>query len=215
MYQYILFDLDGTLTDPGLGIINSVSFALGKFGIEVEDKTSLYKFIGPPLVDSFCNFYGFDEAKAMEAIGYYREVYSVTGLFENELYPDIDRMLKTLKERGYKLLLATSKPEEFSVKILEHFDIMKYFDFIGAATMDERRTRKSEVIQYVLEGMDIKDMTQALMVGDRHHDIDGAAVFGIDSVGVTYGYGSRKELQEAGATYVVDNADEILELLAP
>lgn len=213
MYKYILFDLDGTLTDPAIGITNSVMHALKKFDIEVADRAELYKFIGPPLIDSFENFYGFDHERAKLALDYYREYFSVTGLYENDLYADTPGMLKTLKERGYILSLATSKPDEFSIKILKHFGLFEYFDFIGASTMDEKRTKKCDVIEYVIESLEIKDRSEVLMIGDRFYDIEGAAKCGIDSIGVTYGYGSYEELKNAGATYVVDCADEILEIL--
>lgn len=213
MYKYILFDLDGTLTDPGIGITNSVMHALKKFGIEVEDRTQLYSFIGPPLIDSFQKYYGFDEEKAKLGLEYYREYFSVKGLFENTEYEGTKKMLSTLKERGYILSLATAKPDEFSIKILKHFDIFEYFDFIGAATMDEKRTKKEEVIQYVLESLNITDKSEVLMVGDRFNDIEGAKKCGVDSMGVTFGYGSREELEQAGAKYIVDNVDELLSIL--
>lgn len=213
MYKYILFDLDGTLTDPGLGITNSVMHALNKFGIEVKDRSELYPFIGPPLTDSFKKFYGFDDEKANQALMFYREYFSVTGLFENDIYDGIPEALEKLKQAGFILSLATSKPDEFSIKILKHFDIYKYFDFIGAATMDEKRNKKIDVIQYVIDSLNVTDMSEMVMIGDRFYDIEGAKHFGMDSVGVTFGYGSRKELEDAGATYVVDSVEEMVNAL--
>ena len=211
MYKYIFFDLDGTLTDPGEGITKSVEYALNKYGIQVEDRRSLYKFIGPPLNDSFSEFYGFDEEKAMEAVSFYREYFGVTGLFENEVYDGIVSVLETLKERGMHLLVATSKPEEYSVRILEKFDLIKYFDFVCGATMSGSRVKKADIIAYALESAGVKDKSEVLMVGDRHHDIDGAKVNRLASMGVTYGYGDRAELEEAGADYIVDAPMEILD----
>lgn len=213
MYKYILFDLDGTLTDPGIGITNSVMHALEKFGIEVKDRSELYPFIGPPLTASFKKFYGFDDEKANLALTYYREYFSVTGLFENEIYDGIPEALSKLKQAGYTLSLATSKPDEFSIKILKHFNIYKYFDFIGAATMDEKRNTKSAVIQYVIDSLNVTDMSEMLMIGDRFYDIEGAKSFGMDSMGVTFGYGTRKELEDAGATFIVDSVEEIVNAL--
>ena len=147
MLKYIFFDLDGTLTDPGIGITNSVMYALNKFGIDVADRTSLYNFIGPPLLYSFQTFYGFSEADSAKAVQYYREYFRVTGLYENEVYAGIPELLTELKSRGYKLVLATSKPEEFAVEILKHFNLYDYFDFAAGATMDSTRSKKADVIR--------------------------------------------------------------------
>lgn len=211
MYKYIFFDLDGTLTDPGEGITKSVEYALNKYGIQVEDRTSLYKFIGPPLTDSFSEFYGFSEEKAVEAVSFYREYFGVTGLFENEVYDGIVSVLETLKEKGLHLLVATSKPEEYSVRILEKFDLIKYFDFVCGATMSGSRVKKADIIAYALESAGVEDKSTVLMIGDRHHDIDGAKINGLASMGVTYGYGDRAELEEAGADYIIDSPEEILD----
>ncbi|MBQ3512741.1 MAG: HAD family hydrolase [Lachnospiraceae bacterium] len=213
MYQVILFDLDGTLTDPGLGITNSVMYALKKWGIEVEDRSELYKFIGPPLQESFERFYGFSEEKAKQSVEYYREYFREKGLFENEVYEGIEDLLKTLHDSGYKLLLATSKPEEFAIRILEHFQLAKYFNFIGGASMDGVRSKKADVISYVLKKAGIEDLSKAAMVGDREHDIIGAKQVGIDSIGVLFGYGNYEELENAGATYIVDSVSKILDIV--
>ena len=212
MYKTILFDLDGTLTDPGLGITNSVAYALKKYGIEVEDRKSLYPFIGPPLHDSFMRYYGFSEEKAMEAIWCYREYFADKGLFENEVYEGIKELLEKIKLSGRKTVLATSKPEEFAVRILEHFDLIKYFDIVAGASMDEKRNKKGDVIKYAMEkGGFTAD--GAVMIGDREHDVLGAKENGIDSIGVLYGYGSRQELVSAGVTYIAENVTDIFELL--
>ena len=174
MYKYVLFDLDGTLTNPGLGITNSVMYALKKFGIEVEDRAVLYKFIGPPLLESFEKFYGLSKAESELALQYYREYFKPYGLYENEVYEGIREVLERLKEKGKKLLLATSKPEEFAKEILHHFQLEQYFDFVAGATMDEKRVKKGDVIAYALESCGITELTSVLMIGDREHDVIGA-----------------------------------------
>ena len=211
-YKYCLFDLDGTLTDPAIGITNSVMHALEKFGIHVADRSELFPFIGPPLDYSFKTFYGFSDEQAVEAIKYYREYFGVTGLFENKVYDGIPEMLGELQNKGVKTAIATSKPYEFSVRILEHFDLMKYFDQVGAATMDGRISKKADVISHLLSDMDIDEKSSLLMVGDRYHDIEGAKANGLDSAGVLWGYGSAEELTKAGAEYLIERPGDILKL---
>ena len=213
MYDIILFDLDGTLTDPGVGITNSVAHALAHWNIEVTDRATLYKFIGPPLSDSFMRYYGFSEEDAMHAITVYREYFSVKGLYENEVYPGIPELLKTLKAQGKTVVLATSKPEKFAVEILRHFGLYDYFDIIAGASMDESRNKKADVIAYALSQMKDPDISKLIMIGDREHDVLGAKQFGIDSIGVLYGYGDRAEHEKAGATYIVEKVEDILPLL--
>ncbi len=209
MYDYILFDLDGTLTDPGEGITNSVAYALNKFNIQVHDKTELYNFIGPPLIDSFMKYYGMDYEDGLRAVEYYREYFSVTGIFENRLFEGIPILLSDIKKTGRKIALATSKPEQYATRILDHFNLTQYFDFIGAATMDETRSKKADVVAYTLKNLGVTDIATAVMVGDRHHDIDGANQNGIDSIGVLFGYGNRAELENAGATYIAEKIVDI------
>ena len=212
-YQTILFDLDGTLTEPAEGITNSVAYALAKFGITVTDREELLRFIGPPLMDSFMEYYGFDEAKARQAVAYYREYFSVKGLFENSVIQCIKELLEELQAAGKQLVVATSKPEYFSLQILEKFGLLSYFTFVAGATMDETRTRKADVIAYALEHISYESKASTVMVGDRHHDIEGARALGLDAIGVTFGYGSREELQGAGATYVVDTIAQLRQRL--
>ncbi|MBR2488916.1 MAG: HAD-IA family hydrolase [Clostridia bacterium] len=209
-FKYILFDLDGTLTEPALGITNSVKYALKKFGIEAE-RRELYKFIGPPLVDSFMEFYGFDYEKAMKALEYYREYFSVKGIFENSIFDGVEEMLKNLKANGKKVILATSKPEKYAIQILEHFKIEKYFDFVAGATMDEKRNRKEDVIEYAISEFGVKDTEKAVMVGDRKYDIEGAHAFNLKAVGVLFGYGSAEEL--ADADYQAEDIDTLSKIL--
>ena len=215
MYPYVLFDLDGTLTDPGMGITNSVAYALKKLQIAVPDRTELYKFIGPPLQTSFREFFGFAEEQCAQAIAYYREYFSETGIFENEVYAGIPELLQKLKADGHTLIVATSKPETFTNRILEHFDLAKYFDFVAGATMDNTRSAKADVIRHALTQMHLTDLNAIVMIGDRKHDIIGAKENGIDSIGVLYGYGSRDELIQSGATYLAQTPDSIPGIVAP
>ncbi len=210
MYKNILFDLDGTLTDPGVGITNSAAYALAKYGIKIIDRSELYKFIGPPLKNSFMEYFGFSEAESLQAVEYYREYFRDKGIFENKVYEGIPEMLQALKNAGKTIILATSKPEAFAQKILEHFDLLKYFDFVAGATMDGVRSKKADVIRYAIEKSQISDLAETIMVGDREHDIIGANENGISSIGVLFGYGSMEELEKAGAMYIVGAPLEIL-----
>lgn len=211
-YKYILFDLDGTLTDPGEGITNSVKYALQKFGIEVGDKSELNKFIGPPLWDSFEEYYGFTREQANQAVEYYREHFRDKGIFENKVYPGVVELLETLSAEGKKLVLATSKPQVFAERILEHFGLKKYFVFIAGSELDGTRVDKGEVIQFALAGIGVEKLSQAVMVGDRRHDILGAHKAGIKAIGVLAGYGGGEELLDAGADYIVERVADIWEI---
>lgn len=213
MYKYVLFDLDGTLTNSELGITTCVQHALRKFGIEVEDRTVLRPFIGPPLGESFQVYYGLSKEESEQAIKYYRERFSVKGLYENEVYEGVEKMLQSLKDSGKKLIVATSKPEKFTMIILEHFDLLKFFDFVAGATMDGSRGEKADVIRYALEKYGIEDKSEVIMIGDRKFDILGAKENGLKSIGVLYGFGDREELTEAGADYIVEKAEDIIGLI--
>lgn len=212
-YQYLLFDLDGTLTDPFEGITKSVRYALNAFGIVDEPLEKLKKFIGPPLKESFMEFYGFSEEDATKAVEKYRERFSVTGIFENRLYDGIPEMLQNLKASGYVLAIASSKPTVFVEQILEHFHIKNDFDNVTGSFLDGRRTKKSEVIEAVVADLGISDRGKALMIGDRYHDVEGAKEAGMDCVGVAFGYGGRQELEAAGAVAVVDSVEALREWL--
>lgn len=211
-YRYCLFDLDGTLTDPGIGITDSVMYALKKFDIDVKDRSELYPFIGPPLDYSFKTYFGFTEEQAVLAIKYYREFFSTKGLYENEVYEGIPGMLEELKKRGVTVALATSKPYEFSVEILRRFGLSGYFDHVGAATMDGRISKKEDVISNLLGQLNYEDKASVLMVGDRHHDTEGAKANGLHSAGVLWGYGTEEELKKAGAEYLFARPEDILRL---
>lgn len=209
MYKTILFDLDGTLTDPGIGITNSAAYALKKFDIPVPERRELYRFIGPPLRDSFMEFYGFSRKKADLAIEYYREYYRDAGIFENKVYPGIPKLLKSLKDEGKHLIVATSKPELFSRQIINHFDLAGFFDDICGSDMAEIRVQKADIITYALNRSKSENLSDCVMIGDRKHDILGASAVGIHSIGVLYGYGTREELTAAGAEKIAKTVDEL------
>ena len=210
----LFWDLDGTLTDPYEGITRSVAYALHFFDIEVPDRTVLCPFIGPPLKDSFMRFYGFSSADAELAIARYRDYFAGKGLFENTVYPGIPSLLGELRAAGIRLILATSKPAVFARRILEHFDLLSCFTVLCGSELDGSRTRKEEVIRYALEQTGARPEETA-MIGDRRFDIEGAHACGIAAVGVLYGYGSREELVEAGATRLAASVADLREMLSP
>lgn len=209
----VLFDLDGTLTDSGSGIINSVKYALKKAGREIPPEDELRKFIGPPLQEQFMKCCEIEEKEAAEMVGLYREYYQEKGIFDNWVYEGVMEMLKTLKEAGLTIVMATSKPEKFAKMIAEHFGFAKYFDLIGGACMNGARTKKQEVIQYVLGQCEEKDLEKIRMVGDRCYDIEGANREGIRAIGVLYGYGSKEELEEAGADGLAETPEEVVRVI--
>lgn len=212
--DYLLFDLDGTLTDPKEGITKAVQYALKHYGIQVDDLDSLCPFIGPPLKDSFQKYYDFPEAQAKEAIQVYREYFSDKGWSQNKVFPGIPKMLGELKAAGKKLYLATSKPEVFAKQIMEHFGLASYFEFIGGADLEETRVRKGNVIRYVLDTCGLSDKKEkVLMIGDREHDVLGAREQGLECVGVLFGYGDRKEMEECQASYIAASINELRKML--
>ena len=219
MYQYLLFDLDGTLTDSAEGIIKCVQYAAEKMGAELKKAEELRVFVGPPLSESFQNVYGFSEADTQQAIAYYRERFKPIGMFENTVYPGIPEMLKAMKENGKINLIASSKPQEFVETILEHFDIAKYFDIIVGASMDESRNTKEAVIEEALLQLKSTDRygqyddDKCVMIGDRKYDIHGARYFGLRNIGVSYGFAPVGELEEAGADVIVDTVEELTRVL--
>lgn len=213
-WDVILFDLDGTLTDPKEGITKCVAHSLKYFGIEVEDLDTLKKFIGPPLIDSYMEYYGFTREQATEAIVRYRERYGEVGWAENIPYSGIHELCAGLQAAGKKLLVATSKPEGPAVRIMEHFDLAKYFDLIGGAPLDNsERGRKAAVIQDTLKRAGVTDLSRCVMVGDRLHDIHGAHEVGMPVIGVLYGYGDRAEHEEHGADYIAADLAELEAIL--
>lgn len=208
-YETILFDLDGTLTDPAVGITGGVAHALDYFGNKYESRKLLEEFIGPPLREHFMEFCGVDRDKGEEYVAKYREYYATIGIYENKVYNGIEDLLVSLKNAGKRIVLATSKPEKFALILLKHFGLYEYFDFVAGALMSNTRTKKDEVIAFALENIDEYNPETIIMVGDRHHDVEGAEKFSIDTIGVTFGYGSRDELEEAGAKIVVDTVEEL------
>ena len=213
MYEFILFDLDGTLTESGQGIVNSVVYALKKMGIKENDKAKLEKFVGPPLLDSFMEYYDFTEEEAKQAVTFYREYFAEQGIYEAPLYEGIETTLRYLKNSGKTLYVATSKPEVFARRILQHLQIEDYFVDIVGSNLDGTKVKKDEIISFLLEKNEIVDRSKVIMVGDREHDIFGAKKVGVDSVGVLYGYGDYQELESAGATYIIERLDDIMKIV--
>ncbi|AIQ52669.1 HAD family hydrolase [Paenibacillus sp. FSL R7-0331] len=210
--KHILFDLDGTLTDPKEGITRCVEYALNKFGITVEHLDLLLPYIGPPLYDSFVQIQGLTEEQAAQAVIYYRERYSTVGMFENAVIPGIPELLEALQAKGYTLYVATSKPTVFAEQILKHYGLDKYFRHVGGSNLDGTRSKKAEVIRYVLEQGGITP-EEAVMIGDREHDIIGAKACGVASIGVLVGYGSEAELSASGADYIAATVEEIGQII--
>lgn len=207
--KYVLFDLDGTLTDPAEGITESVNYALKKFGRGVDDLTSLYKYIGPPLIGSFMEFENMSYDDAVKGLAFYRENFIKKGIFLNKLYDGIEDLLTRLKSLGYVIILATSKPQELADQILVHFNIKKYFDFTAGNTLDEKRQSKREVIEYIIENYPMITAQNTIMVGDRRYDVEGAMACGISTIGVLYGYGGEEELLIAGARLLAKTPEDI------
>lgn len=222
-YQYVLFDLDGTLTDPKEGITKSVQYALYAFGIMEPNLDKLEPFIGPPLADSFMEFYHLSPQEAAEAVEKYRERFQLTGLYENVIYEGITELLEALHEEGRSIAIASSKPTVFVEKILKYFKIASYFDVVVGSELDGRRSKKEEVVEealrqlYQLKGQSFPPKQEALdrtvMIGDRKFDIQGAKAYGIDSIGVLYGYSGKGELKEAGADCIVKTVKELRQVL--
>ena len=214
--QHIFFDLDGTLTDSMPGITRAVQYALKRYGIQVDDLNVLKPFVGPPLPESFKEFYDFPDHDAHEAVFVFREYYNVKGWMENAPFPGVEAMLQDLRDAGKELYVATSKPEEMAKMVLDHFGLTKYFRFVGGAEDDggeKLRVKKDQVIQYVMDSCGLENKDEIIMVGDRRHDIEGAEKTGISSVGVLYGYGGLEELSEAGADWITETPETLLELL--
>lgn len=212
-YGVVLFDLDGTITMSEEGIFNSIEYASLKYGFDKPDRAKLRCFIGPPLQKEFQRFYGLNDEQGALITAYYREYYSVKGVFECVLYDGVEDMLKTLYSSGKRLALATSKPEKFARAILEHFGLDKYFEVICGSDMSPESSVKSVVINNALKRLSLQDTTGVIMVGDRHHDIDGAKQCHLASMGVLYGYGDRAEHENAGADYIAPTAKDVVKIV--
>ena len=219
MFQYCLFDLDGTLTDSREGITKSAQYALQHFGIEEPDLKKLEPFIGPPLKDSFMEFYGFTEEQAEEAMKFYRERFAPIGIYENEVFEGIPEMLRHLHQNGQKLAVASSKPIGFVRQILQHFEIDGYFDVIVGSELDGTRSTKEEVVEEALSQLGILELSDeekkknCAMVGDRKFDIQGAKAYGLTGIGVSFGFAGEGELKEEGADIIVDTVKALEEVL--
>ena len=211
--RYILFDLDGTLTDSGPGIRNGVRYTLRRYGIEEPDDEKLNRFIGPPLPDSFRRFYGIDEPDDLVLENCFREYYSEKGIYENTVYEGIPDCLKTLREQGLSLYLATSKPQFMAERVLAHFKLTDSFNGLCGAARDLKLSSKAAVIRQLLKQCPEIDPAFAVMVGDRNYDVLGAAQLSMECVGVLWGYGSREELEKAGAAALVRTPEELTALL--
>lgn len=208
-YDYILFDLDGTLSDSADGIINCLEETLRELKMPIPDRHELIKYIGPPLEETFTLRFGLTLEMANEAMGLFRNIYGESGLYQNEMYAGVREMLDAIKAAGKKLAVATTKREIFGKLICERYGIDGYFEIIAGNSEDASRTEKDEVIEYILECLKITDRTKVLMVGDRFYDVNGATKCGMDCMGVSYGYGGEKELLNAGAKYIAHSPQDV------
>ena len=211
-YPYIIFDLDGTLTDSGPGVMNGIIYALERFGVEAPDRAALHECIGPPLRESFRRLGGFSREKAEEAIEVFREYYAPIGIFENSVYPGIAAALGELKAAGRTLAVATSKLDVSALRVLDHFGLSAYFDLVVGSRADGTLSEKAEVLEHTLRLLGA-GAADALMVGDRKYDVEGAAENGVACMGVLYGYGSREELERAGAVCLAETPEDIARLI--
>ncbi|MGG3674994.1 phosphoglycolate phosphatase [Bacillus cereus] len=209
MYKTFLFDLDGTLTDPKEGIINSVLYALEKIGIEEVNISELDSFIGPPIQQSFVNRYNMNEIEVERAVFYFREYLKQSGLLENKVYDGITTLLQELKDAGNRLFVATSKPTVFAKQVIEHFQLTTFFEEIVGSNLNGTRIKKEEIIAHILQTNEELKKEEMVMIGDRKHDVIGANRNGIASIGVLYGYGSEIELSDAGAVHIVKDVEEL------
>ena len=207
-YDIILFDLDGTVIDSSPGVTDSIIYALKKFGIEIKDKTSLLKCIGPPLQYSFKNFFGFSDEDTALAIKYYREFYEIEGINRLSVYDGIPELLKNLKNAGKTIVLATSKPEKYAAQILKDNGLYDLFDFVAGADPNINRNEKTEVMEYALKSINA-DPSKVLMIGDRKYDVIGSKDVGCDCIGVLFGFGTKEELLNEGAIFTAETCDEV------
>lgn len=212
-FQYLLFDLDGTITDSEEGILNSVRYSLSKYGIQNPDSILLRKFIGPPLVRSLVEHFRFSDEDAKTAVSYYREYFSKRGIYENKLYPGIDRLLQSLSDEGKSIILATAKPTYYARKILKHFKIGHLFTEVVGSNMDGTRIDKTEVLQHILNQYRDKNPELFIMIGDRQSDMMAAEQFGIKKLWVNYGYGDDEEMNNSRPDFVANSIEDLYPLL--
>ena len=212
-YDYIAFDLDGTLTDPEVGLVKGFMYAFDKIGIKYDSPESLRRYIGPPLHEEWKREYGFSEEETVHAIATFREYYDEIGWAENKVYEGIVELLESLKAKVKTIVLATSKPENTARRIMTLFGLDKYFDFMGGASTSSTRDKKWEVLEYSLLSVGATDKSRCILIGDRKYDAEGAKIYGIDSLGVLWGHGSREEIESSGFTYIAEDTKEVDELL--
>lgn len=212
-YKVVMLDLDGTIIDPYIGITESVYYALNKMGLKDIVKSELTKFIGPPLIDSFQSFYGMSESEALQAIDYYRENFNVKGKYDFVVYEGMIDLINTLKEKGHEIVIATSKPTPFAIDIINHIDISDAFSHIVGSYLDGRRNYKKDIIAHIMTLYPDLTNQDFIMVGDREFDVLGAKHHSIDTIAVSYGYGSYEELQLASPTHIVDDVDSLINML--
>lgn len=212
-FQTILFDLDGTLTDPGLGITNSILYAMEQLGMALPPREALYQFIGPPLLEEFQKVFGVSRETSETMLRHFRVYFADRGIYENSVYPGIPEMLNRLRAAGCRLILATSKPEMFAEQVLAHFDLLPAFSAVCGSDIDETRTAKDAVIAYALASASVGELSRTIMVGDRRHDMVGGKANGLATMGVLYGYGSREELTQSGADFLAPSVEDVAEML--
>ena len=210
-FDTLLFDLDGTLTDSTEGIVRCLEYALERMGFDIPEDTN--KFLGPPLYTSFAEFCGMNEEQVNEAVRIFRERYSTVGLFENRVYEGVPEMLKRLRDGGKRIMVATSKPEVYAVRIFDRFGLSQFFEIVGGANINGTRNDKDEVIEYVLEKAGISDRSSVLMIGDRRQDVIGAHKTGLKCMGILWGFGSIEELTEAGAEFIAETPEKAADML--
>lgn len=210
-FDTLLFDLDGTLTDSTEGIVRCLEYALERMGYDIPEDTN--KFLGPPLYRSFAEFCGMNEEQVNEAVRIFRERYSTVGLFENRVYDGVPEMLKRLRDGGKRIMVATSKPEVYAVRIFDRFGLSQFFEIVGGANINGTRNDKDEVIEYVLEKAGISDRSSVLMIGDRRQDVVGAHKTGLKCMGILWGFGSIEELTEAGADFIAETPEKAADML--
>lgn len=213
MIKYILFDLDGTLTDSAPGIMNSFRHTIRHYGLDMQTEEELKRYVGPPLIESFTKYFGFDKEKAVEAVAVYRSYFADKGLFENDVYKGVPKMLKALKDEGYVLAVSTSKPEVYAKRILEYFDLSKHFVTVVGIPLGDESMTKAQVIAQTLDQLEVTDKSEVLMVGDRDYDVKGAAINGIYCLGALYGYGSAYELLSSGARALANTPNDIPDVI--
>ncbi len=213
MYDPIIFDLDGTLTDSKQGIVGGIQYALEKEGLPAFDEERITAYIGGPLREVICEHHGLDDAAATRLIARFRDYYRRIGIFENRLFPDISELLKALRGQGRRLAIATAKPTASAHLVLELFRIAESFEVVSGSDLSAGRGTKGAILKHALQELSVNGAERPVMIGDRSYDIEAAHENGIDSIGISHGYGNAEELQEAGATHVVDGADSLLGIL--